>query len=57
MPIVIKEMHVRTTVEKRIIAESEVSDELIKKIEDRVVGRLSVAPTNEQPARRRKKDR
>ena len=36
MPIVIKEMHVRTVVEKRIITEADVSEELLRKIEDRV---------------------
>lgn len=37
MPIVIKEMHVRTVVEKRIITEADVSEELLRKIEDRVM--------------------
>ena len=31
MPIVIKEMHVRTVVEKRIITEADVSEELLRK--------------------------
>lgn len=42
MPIVIKEMHVRTVVEKRIITEADVSEELLRKIEDRVRQGLSV---------------
>lgn len=31
MPVVIKEMHIRTVVEKRIVTEVEVSEELILK--------------------------
>lgn len=41
MPIVIKEMHVRTVVERRIVTEEDVSEEIIRKIENRVVERLS----------------
>ena len=40
MPVVIKEMHTRTVVEKRIVTEVEVSEELIRKIENRVRDRL-----------------
>ena len=40
MPVVIKEMHIRTVVEKRIVTEVEVSEELIRKIEHRVRDRL-----------------
>ena len=40
MPVVIKEMHIRTVVEKRIVTEVEVSEELIRKIEKRVRDRL-----------------
>ncbi len=40
MPVVIKEMHIRTVVEKRIVTEVEVSGELIRKIENRVRDRL-----------------
>ena len=42
MPVVIKEMHIRTVVEKRIVTEVEVSEELIRKIENRVRDRLDV---------------
>lgn len=41
MTVIIKEMHVRTVVERRIIAETEISEDVIRKIENRVVGRLS----------------
>ena len=40
MPVVIKEMHIRTVVEKRIVTEVEVSEELIRKIENRERDRL-----------------
>ena len=40
MPVVIKEMHIMTVVEKRIVTEVEVSEELIRKIENRVRDRL-----------------
>ena len=40
MPVVIKEMHIRTVVERRIGTEVEVSEELIRKIENRVRDRL-----------------
>lgn len=40
MPVVIKEMYIRTVVEKRIVTEVEVSEELIRKIENRVRDRL-----------------
>lgn len=57
MSIVIKEMRVRTTVERRIIAESEVSDELIRKIEDRVVDRLSATNSSRNIDQRRRNER
>lgn len=31
MPVVIKEMHIRTVVEKRIVTEAEISEELMQK--------------------------
>ena len=40
MPVGEKEMHIRTVVEKRIVTEVEVSEELIRKIENRVRDRL-----------------
>lgn len=53
MPVVIKEMRIRTVVEKRIITEAEVSDEIIRKIESRVLDRLSEEKKDGQPAGRR----
>lgn len=40
MPIVIKEMHVRTVVERKIITETEISEDVIRKMEERIVDRL-----------------
>lgn len=57
MPIVIKEIHIRTVVEKRIITEAEVSDEIVRKIESRVLDRLSEERIDGQPAERRQTKR
>ena len=57
MPVVIKEMHIRTVVEKRIVTEVEVSEELIRKIENRVRDRLdaedSIRPGSRQWQRKK----
>lgn len=50
MPIVIKEMHVRTVVERRIVTEEDVSEEIIRKIENRVVERLSARESGQPDA-------
>lgn len=52
MPIVIKEMHIRTVVEQRIIAETEVSDEIVRKIESRVLDRLAARESRQPSAGR-----
>lgn len=57
MPIVIKGMRIRTVVEKRIVTETEVSDEIIRKIESRVLDRLSEENLTGQPAGRRQTKR
>lgn len=57
MPIVIKEIRIRTVVEKRIITETEVSDEIVRKIESRVLDRLSEENITGQPAGRRQTKR
>lgn len=57
MPIVIKEMRIRTVVEKRIVTETEISDELVRKIENRVLDRLSDENIIGQPAGRRQTKR
>lgn len=57
MPIVIKEMRIRTVVEKRIVTETEVSDEIIRKIESRVLDRLSEENLTGQPVGRRQTKR
>lgn len=57
MPVVIKEMRIRTVVEKRIITETEVSDEIVRKIESRVLDRLSEENIVGQSAGRRQTKR
>lgn len=57
MPIVIKEMHVRTVVERRIVTEENVSEEIIRKIENRVVDRLSAHESGQPDARRQTRRR
>ena len=45
MPVIIKEMRVRTVVEQRIVTETEVSEDIIRKIEDHVLDRLAARET------------
>ena len=52
MPIIIKKINIRTVVERRIVSETDISDEIIQKIESRVVDRLSALSTV-QPVERR----
>lgn len=56
MPIVIKEVRVRTVVERRILTETEVSEEVIRKIENRVMDRLALQE-NRQPVMERQNRR
>nr|DAP24222.1 MAG TPA: hypothetical protein [Caudoviricetes sp.] len=57
MPIIIKEMHVRTVVERRIITETELPEEILRKIENRVVERLSARESGQTDSRRLTKRR
>lgn len=57
MPIVIKEMHIRTVVERRIATEAEIPEETIRKIENRVLDRLTEENLAGQPAGRRQTKR
>ena len=52
MPVVIKEISIRTVVEKRIVAETEISEELIRKVGNRIRDRLD-AEDSVRPATRR----
>ena len=52
MPVVIKEIRILTVVEKRIVAETEISEELIRKVGNRVRDRLD-AEDSVRPATRR----
>lgn len=50
-------MHVRTVVERRIITETELPEEILRKIENRVVERLSARESGQTDARRLTKRR
>lgn len=52
MPIIIKEMHVRTVVERRIVTEAELPEEILRRIEDRIVERLSARESGQPDPRR-----
>lgn len=52
MPVIIKEMRIRTVIEKRIVTDAEISEEIIRKIEDRVLDRLSVGESGHLTAQR-----
>lgn len=52
MPVIIKEMRIRTVIEKRIVTEAEISEEIIRKIESRILDRLSAGESG-QPAGQR----
>lgn len=52
MPVIIKEMRIRTVIEKRIVTETEVSEEVIRKIEDRILDRLSAGKNGQLAIRR-----
>lgn len=57
MAIIIKEMRILTVVEKRIVRETDVSDEMLRKIESRVLDRLSEENKSGQPSGRRQTKR
>ena len=48
MPIDIKEMHVRTTVEQHVVTDEKLPEEVLRSMEDRIAERLS-ARESEQP--------
>ena len=52
MPIVIKEIHVRTVVEQRIVTEAELPEEVLRRIENHVVERLSAHGSGQSDTRR-----
>ncbi len=57
MPIVIKEMHIRTVVERRIVTEGELPEEILRKIENRIVDKLSIHENGQPDARRQTRRR
>lgn len=57
MPIVIKEVIVRTTVEKKSPQWSEQSEDIAKTVKEEVLAELAVANVPENPVRKGQKDR
>lgn len=57
MPIVIKEVIVRTTVEKKSPQWSEQSEDIAKAVKEEVLAELAVANAPENPVRKGQKDR
>ncbi|RGN31250.1 hypothetical protein [Bacteroides oleiciplenus] len=55
MAVIIKEMRIHTVVEKRIVTEAELPEEIIRKIENRVLNRLSEEERIGQSAGQRRK--
>ena len=55
MAVIIKEMHIRTGVEKRVATEAELPEEIIRKIESRVLDRLSEGERTGRSADQRRK--
>lgn len=55
MAVIIKEMHIRTVVEKRVVTEAELPEEIIRKIERRVLDRLSEEEGTGRSADQRRK--
>lgn len=55
MAVIIKEMHIRTVVEKRVVTEAELPEEIIRKIESRVLDRLSEEERTGRSAGQRRK--
>lgn len=55
MAVIIKEMRIRTVVEKRIVTEAEFPEEIIRKIENHVLDRLSEEERTGLPAGQRQK--
>ena len=41
MAVIIKEMRIRTVVEKRVVPEAELPEEILRKVEDRILDRIS----------------
>ena len=52
MPIDIKEMHVRTTVERHVVTEEELPEEVLRSMEDRIAERLSARESEQSDTQR-----
>lgn len=56
MPIIIKEIHVNTVVEKRVILPADISESLYQKLKNEIVQELTEQQT-QQTTERKKKER
>lgn len=54
MPVVIKEIHVSTVVEKKVILPEEISDKTCERIKDKVLEELAESGTHVRTERGRK---
>lgn len=57
MPIVIKEIHVNTVVEKKVLLPDEVSEQIYIHLKERIVEELSERDTHSRDGKGRKKER
>lgn len=57
MPIVIKEIHVNTVVEKKMLLPDEVSEQVYIRLKERIVEELSERDTHPHDGKSRKKER
>ncbi|WMI93953.1 hypothetical protein [Bacteroides fragilis] len=57
MPIVIKEIHVNTVVEKKVLLPDEVSEQIYIRLKERIVEELSERDTHSRDGKGRKKER
>ena len=57
MPVVIKEIHVNTVVEKKVLLPDEVSEQVYIRLKERIVDELSERDTYSHDGKGRKKER
>lgn len=54
MAVIIKEMRVRTVVEKKVVTITDISEDVCRQIQDRVIEKLSVLSSKYPEIKRRK---
>lgn len=57
MAIVIKEIKVRTIVEKQIVSETEMTEEMLRRLESRLLEKLNIAADSSSVQKRRRRER